>query len=52
LESLIDLFERLNQSSIDEDVKAFLKSSVEIVASNKPQSQIEELVDDAVGLQS
>lgn len=52
METLIDLFERINQSSIDEDVKSFLKSSIEIVASNRPQSQIEDLVDDTVGPQS
>jgi hypothetical protein len=50
MENLVDLFERINQSSIDEDVKAFLKSSIEIAAANKPQSQIEDLIDDVVGL--
>jgi hypothetical protein len=50
LENLVDLFERINQSSIDEDVKSFLKSSIEVVAAGKPQSQIEDLVDDIVGL--
>lgn len=50
MENLVDLFERINQSSMDDDVKSFLKSSIEIVAAGKPQSQIEDLVDDVVGL--
>lgn len=50
MENLVDLFERINQSSIDDDVKAFLKLAIEIVAANKPQSQIENLIDDVVGL--
>jgi hypothetical protein len=49
VENLVDLFERINQSSIDDDVKSFLKSSIEIVAANKPQSQIEDLIDDVFG---
>jgi hypothetical protein len=50
MENLLDLFERINQSSMDDDVKAFLKTSIEIVAAGKPQSQIEDLVDEVVGL--
>ncbi len=51
MENLVDLFERINQSSLDDDVKAFLKSSIEIAAANKPQSQIEDLIDGVVGLE-
>lgn len=48
MENLIDLYERLNESSMDLDVRNFLKAAIDIVANGKPPAQLEKLVDDFV----
>jgi hypothetical protein len=48
MENLIDLFERINSSSLEKDVQKFLKEAIELVSSDKPISQLEKLVEEHV----
>lgn len=46
MDNLVDLYERLNESSMDEDVRFFIKEAIEIVVTGKPASHLEKLLDE------
>jgi len=45
MENLLDLYVKLNLSSLDKDAQEFLKEAIELVASGKSQAHLEKLVD-------
>jgi hypothetical protein len=49
MDSLSDLFESINESSMDSEVKEFLKKAVVIELEDKPVSEIEKLVGEHLG---
>lgn len=46
MDNLVDLYERLNESSMDSDVRAFLKEAIEIVVNGRPAVHLERALDE------
>lgn len=50
MDNLVDLFQAVDVSNMDEDVKIFLKKMIAIECEEKPLAALDRAVDESLGL--